>query len=387
MSATKEKAKETEKKPEAKQEPKQEEKSTTKGKSEFSIRHLTEDETKTLIDDDSLPEGYANVVPKDDARAVEEEKKSKEEPEKPEPAQAEKKPELPQPEDSFAKLERELVKPEGAENLNDFSPREKAYFYQMRRDRKSRQKAEEERDRALFRESKLKEEKKPEPEKDLLEGRDEDDIVTVKEVRELLGKKLKAEVTKPVDSESNEVSQKIQVRYLQMCEKEARLSHPDDFDAVMELADELLPNNENGLREISDRTRSGENPAEVMYQVIKKHQEFQVLYPAAELRAKAKRPPEAAKEMPGTTPSAPVLTPEDKAKEEKARQAEKALEENNNRPKTTAHVSSREGKAAEELTLQEITAMSDREFSKLPRRVRQKYLDSMGVGPEDIGRT
>lgn len=91
-----------------------------------------------------------------------------------------------------------MAKPEGNEDLSAFSQREKAYFFQMRRDRKNRQKAQEERDEALFREMKLKAEiesrKAETKEVDPLEGRDDDDLITVKELREFRAKREEKKV-------------------------------------------------------------------------------------------------------------------------------------------------------------------------------------------------
>lgn len=337
---------------------------------DFAIRHLTPEETKTLMEDDSLPEGLATTaVATEEPPEKEEVKEEKaEEKKEEEPLKTEIKPE----EDTFVKIERELAKDEGRENLKDFSPREKAYFYQMRRDRKLRQKAEEERDQALFRERKSKE-KPPEDPLKVLEGREDEDFLTVKDVKAMLKKEAKENKETPREDAG---LQNMQMNYLKMCEREALQKH-EDFEAVIDLADELIANDTKALTEVAERTKKGENPAIVMYEMIRSHKEFETLYPAAEIRVKARK--QAAEKTPGASSSAPVSTPEDKAKEEKAKQAEKALEDNANKSKTTAHVSSREGKPAEELSLEEINKMSDLEFAKLPRQVRNKYLKAYGA--------
>lgn len=372
--AAKEKVKEPEKK-EVKEAAKAPE------KEDFKVRHLTPEETKTLMDDKEVPEGYVKAS-SPTAIAVEEPPAEKKPDEKKGEKPAEKEPEgEPSKEDFFEKLERETAKPEGKEDLADFTPREKAYFYRMRRDRKLRQNAEEDRDKALFRETKLKEEtaKKPVEEEEPFKGKDPDDFLTVKEAREAILKQKEKPKTEEKIIDANDSSKALQVRYLQLCEKEARQTHTD-FDAVMELADDLVVDNQEALKDISDRTRIGENPAIVMYEVIKSHKDFENLYPAAELRAKAKKEAADKKVSSGAPSSVPATpTPEDKAKEEKAKQAEKTLEENTQKPKTTAHASSREGKPAEELNMEEIAAMSDGEFAKLPRGTRQRYLRMYGT--------
>lgn len=347
----------------------------------MTSRNLTEAEISEMHGDTTPPEGYANdtlVAPEE--LAVGEEAAPEAGEQKPAAKEAAK-PAGEQPPtsgDVFEKLEAQLQQPEGKEDLTAFSAREKAYFHQMRRDRKARQKAEEERDiaarRALKAENDLK--NPPPPPPDPLEGLADDDVISVKEARERLAKLPKPAEKQPEAPAAPAVSPQ-QARYLALCEKEARAAHAD-FDAVMELAEELVAGDQTALREIGEQVAKGENPAIVMYQTIRKHKDFEALLPAAEVRAKARAKASAAPATPAS-PSAPApATPEDKAKEDKAKQAEKALEENNNRTRTTAHVSAREGKPADELTEQEISAMPDLEFAKLPRHVRQRYLKKYG---------
>lgn len=361
----------------------------------ISVRPLTDEEIAVLEKDDEPPAGYSNTTLNNATAEGEppaEPPKEGEEPpaeQPPAPPAGEKTPEPPaapaapgQPpaEDSFAKLERELAKPEGKEDLSQFSPREKAYFHQMRRDRRARQKAEEERDQALFREGKLKkdlETRPPAPEADPFEGMADDEVISAKDARERLKKMPKPTAAEPPAAAPAAQNARA-IRYLQLCEKEARDKNTD-FDVVMELSDDLISNNPEALREISEATANGENPAQVMYDVIKRQKDFATLLPVAETRHAAKKAPEK-KDSPASPPSATAAppTPADKAKEDKAKQTEKALEDNANRTKTTAHVSAREGKPAEELTMEEIASMSDLEFAKLPRNVRNRYLKQYG---------
>lgn len=386
--ATKEKSKDKELK---NQEPAKE--PVTIKPEDYKVRHLTDEENKLLMDDNSAPEGYANIATEVEAEELtvdeSEPAKAEEKPaEKVEPPKEEKK-------DFFERLEIEMDKPEGKEDVSDFTPREKAYFYRMRRDRKLRQQAEEDRDKALFRETKLKEvsTKKQEQEDDdplkVLEGKEDDDFLTAGEVKKILEKGKKAKKDEEKQPDPDDASKTMQIRYLQMCEKEAvaeiKEKGDKDFYAVMELAEDLVTNDAQALKEIADRTKKGENPALVMYEVIKSNKDFEVLYPAAELRAKARAQKAEKKDTPVAPSSAPALTPEDKAKEEKAKQAEKALEENSKQTKTTAHASSREGKPASELTIDEISRMSDLEFARLPRQTRERYLRLYGGEPAKQG--
>lgn len=367
-----------------------------------SVRAMSESEIKEMTDleNNPPPEGYSNTPLEESAPA--EPKEGTEPPAAPEPPEEEgaepkdppaepatgkakpKEGEAPaEPEEPFLKLERELAKPEGKEDLSKFTPREKAYYHQMRRDRKARQEAEAARDVSARKILKL--ENPPPPPPDPLEGLGDDEVLSVKEIKERLAKVPKPAPAEPAQTQpSPAVSQA--KHYLVMCEKEARAAHPDDFDAVMELSD-LIDGDHAMLKDLSERTAKGENPAEVMYQSIKKHKEFDALLPAAQTRvqARAATPPPAtqpaAAAAPPAGPPQPAepTTPEDKAKQLRAQQAQEALESNGTRPLTTAHASVKEGKPAEELSLEEITTMSDLEFAKLPRHVRQKYLKQHGA--------
>jgi hypothetical protein len=348
-------------------------------KTEQATKELSkEDADKLMRENNTPPEGYAKgpaPAPEPETPAT---PPATPTPPAPAPAPAE-------PPDPFLKLERELAKAEGAEDLKDFSERERGYFYQMRRDRKQRQKAEEERDiaqrKALLAEQAKEEAPKVErktPE-DVLKGKEPGDFLTAQEARELLQSVQPAATTAPKTEPVQAPVDPVRFKYLQMCERETKAAHAD-FDAVMELADELVNRDPAHLQTIGDAFRRGENPAEVMYGVIKQHPEFAKLYPAAELRAKAKALATAPPPATESTPAAPSA--EDSAKKAKeAEAAQAALEANAAKPKTTGHLGSWEGKPAEELTIDEISAMPDREFAKLPKAVRVRYLRQFGSAP------
>lgn len=370
-----------------------------------SIRDMSKEEQRQMMEDMPPPEGYIKG-PEEEPGGAEEQpektdkpevKEAKKEEKKPEEKPAEKAPEKPEERDFFTRLETEMAKPEGKEDLKDFTQREKAYFYQMRRDRKSRQKAESDRDLAL---RALNKEKSKAPEKTVqeeaaedslkvLEGKDPQDFLTVEEVRSILKAQGK---TKPEAKEEpargGKAPSAAEVQYLKMCEKEAREKLKDDthdFDAVMDLTGELLEGDAEALTEISERVQSGENPAVVVHDIIKRHKDFETLYPVAETRVKArlaaKAKPEQKKVEEPAKPAAPEKTPEEKAKEEEAARAQEKLEKNSERPKTTAHASSREGRPVGELTLEQYENMSDLEFAKLPKATREKALRDFGSAP------
>ena len=116
------------------------------------MRALTEEEIAIMHGDTDLPEGYSNttLTPGEESTTVLPEKLivTATPPAPPEPVTTILPSPQPEP-DTLEKLERELQKPEGKADLSKFSPREKAYFHQMQRDRRAKQKAEAERDVAF----------------------------------------------------------------------------------------------------------------------------------------------------------------------------------------------------------------------------------------------
>lgn len=298
-------------------------------------------------------------------------------------AEEKKREESDDPQLDIERVERELSKPEGQESLEGFTKREKAYFHQMRRDRRARQKAEEERDQALFNLAKAKRE---EPEKTKegeaaedplaeLAKKDPTDYLTVSEVSALL-KKVLAAKTSAKKEEKKEMAgpDPARIKYLSMCDNEARSAHPEDYDAVIELSPEIISSNEKYLKEIAQAILDGENPAEKSYQLIKADPEFSKLFPAAEVKVKARK---AAKEK------KPEKTKEELEKERRVKEAQDALKKNQQKTKTTGNVSG-EGGAAEDsdkiegISIEEIFRMSNLEFARLPKKTRQAFLEKYG---------
>ncbi len=276
---------------------------------------------------------------------------------------------VPQPvaEDFFDKMERELSKPEGKEDLTEFTTREKAYYHSMRSDRKKRQKAEVERDEALFREMKLKKEKeKPEvvEDDDPFKDRAPDDLLTVEDIKKLLAKKEKkeepkVEKTEPIIDINNPTTKK----FLDLCDKEAKQTYPD-YEEVIELANEIISNNPKYQEDLANCFYRGENPAMKMYELIKSDAEFEKLIPVAQTRVNARKV---------KTDKPAVAVDKDK----KAQEVQEAIEKNKTKTKTSAHAVGSEDNSGE-LTLEEINKMPSREFAKLPKKQRDKILQLYG---------
>lgn len=346
-------------------------------------KELTKEEQTAILEDQGPVEGYekaADMSPEDfdkedetgkklaDEKAKELEKK---EPEKP-AAEAE---------DPFVKLEKELAKPEGQEDLKSFTDREKAYFHQMRRDRKSKQKTEAERDAALFREVKTKKEledlKKPKVEEvdpiAELKKKDQTDYMTVADVLKIVESVKTKPAVKEEPAKEPTGPDPRTLRILKMEEQEARNAHPEDFEAVMELTEEIINTSQAHLIEVAKALHAGENPVLKAYDLIKADPEFAKLFPVAQTRVLARKTakePEKKKE-----PEKPIeKTAEEKAKEEKALAAQKALEENKGKKLTTGNIETSSSGADDDAGLAEYAKLSDVEFAKLPKATRNKVL-------------
>ena len=296
---------------------------------------------------------------------------------------AEKKPATEDPKLDIERLETELAKPEGQENLEGLTKREAAYFWQMRRDRRARQKAEEDRDAVLFREMQRKneEEASKKPKEEAVEDplaelkkRDQDDFMTVSDVVATLEKALKATKAPAKKEAEAPTVNPVQLKYLELCDNEARINHPEDYDAVMELAPEIVNTNESYVKEVIKAIANKENPAERTYQLIKSDPEFSKLFPAVKIKVEARK---AAQKKPE------AKTPAEIQKEKEAQAAQEALEKNKDKTKTTGHAGG-EGGGAEDTgkidgySIEDIFNMSDMQFARLPKKTREKFLQKYG---------
>jgi hypothetical protein len=181
----------------------------------------------------------------------------------------------PKKEDFFDKMEKELAKPEGKEDIKEFSEREKAYFWQMRRDRRARQKAEEERDVLRFEQLKAKQAPKKEQveeEPDVLKGREDEDFITVKDLKTITEKINKKQP--PQIGEQPIPPDPIRMAYLKQCEELAKKEYSDYKDVEL-CADEIVANSTPYQMKIIDALVKGENPAVVMYNIIKGDPDFE----------------------------------------------------------------------------------------------------------------
>ena len=359
------------------------EKVVVKEEPKVEVKEEAKEETKLTPEQEkeimSEPiEGYDKKTVDNPDFFIEETKEKPKEPQEEEKAEekeeavapAEEKSEKPEPpkEELFDKLERELAKSEGKENLGEFSDREKAYFWQMRRDRRARQKAEEERDILRFEKVKRSqiqvEPPKEEAEPDILKGRDEEDFITVKDLKALADKINKKETPKgepqPVQIDP------IRANWIKRCDENARDKF-EDYDEVLSIAPEIIGNSPAYLMRLEDAVKNGDNPAVTAYHLIKGDPDFE-----STLEKKVGK-----KELPPKEEKEEEPNPEQVKKVEVAKRAQEKMEINSHKPKTSGHAGGSEISA--ELSLEQAMKMSDKEFRNLPKNKRESLLKAYGA--------
>jgi len=342
-------------------------------------KELTREETDFFLKEapDEPVEGYTKGLEEFGKEADSEEEKSEEagsKEEKSEEKEITKDKTEEEKEDFFVKLEAALDEKDVKDaDLSSFNKRERAYFHRMKREIKARQQAEVEKDQALFREQKLKAQIEHPPAPDMLEElkkRDPNDLLTNEEVVKMMEQRKEAEPKQP---EAPKVDNRW-MKYLQLSDKEARDTYPDDYDTVMSLTADIVDGNRDYLVQIAASIEAGENPAIKTYELIKADKEFEELLPIAETKILARK----SKETPAKKEEPKVISPEEKEKEIKAKKAEDALESNKSKTKTTGNIASGGDKSEDDMSLEEYLNMSDSEFAKRPKKERDAILKKFG---------
>jgi hypothetical protein len=272
--------------------------------------------------------------------------------------------ETPKAEDWGEKSENELKKPEGEEDLTNFSPREKGLFYELRQQRRRAQRAETEARAAefhLFQERKAKAASAKEPTDDdfnkLFEGKEEDDLLTVGEAKKVLemARRQPAQLDKATRQEL------VSLKFERNLEKTA-VKYPD-APKVVGLLDTLLDNDEPysklAQEEVIATYQRGGNFVQVIYNFIKGHPKFPEYEAKLTGSDGAKADSSAAKD------------PDAEEKKERARK----LAENQSKEKSTGGAGGGDSPKAGEYTEQELRDMTPAQWAKLPAKTRKKLLE------------
>ena len=269
------------------------------------------------------------------------------------------------------KVADELDKPEEKQDLSKFNKNETALYWDLKRERRSRQKAEAERDLLRFEKAKDQkpEEKAKEDKDDLFEGKEDDEFLSVAEAKKLVEKLQASSKQQPGDQIQQDP---IQRHYIKICDERAREIY-DDYEEVLECGKELLDNTPVYQMEIAKSVYAGKNPAIVAYHLIKGDPDFPKVLPIAQARIAA------AGKKPSKKEPAKKEDKVDPAKAKKAKETEDKIEKNTNKVKTSGHFSGGGESATGEFTEDQVLNMSDAEFAALPKKTRDSFLTKFGV--------
>jgi hypothetical protein len=284
------------------------------------------------------------------------------------------------------KLNRELEKPDANVDVKDFTPKEKGYFWEMRRERKARQKAEEELSMLKFNKikddtaKKLAEDKKVE-DVDPFADRDENEPITIADAKKMMADRKKPQVTPETPQLFGvDIGSPAMQSYFKMCDKEARDEYGSDYDEVMECASDILIKNPTYQRQVGEGIMKGENTAKTIYNLMKGDPEFTKTLPIARARLRAR----------GVKTSEDTASADTKGNEQppapkKALDAQKKLEESKDKPKTSAHAGGEEADNSKSytdgkksFTTDELLALSDFQFARVPKKIREQFMSDMG---------
>ncbi len=281
--------------------------------------------------------------------------------------------------DHMARLQAELAKPDGQENLKGWTTAETAYFWEMKRERKRAQEAQAEAD-VLKREKlqrqqadkKAKDEAAAKEVTDVLKDKDPEDTVKVKDIQKILeGQKKTAKDTDAAPARPHIPKALIESK-LRSDDKIAREEIGEDYDVTVECADEIISNNPAYLEQMQNALLKGENTARLAYTLIKSDPEYAKVLPIAQARLTAAGL--------GKKTSEGKKTPGEKEPDTEALAAQQALEDNGKKSKTSAHTTSEEATPAKTYgghTADQLMNMSDREFSRVEKKYRDAFLKDM----------
>lgn len=290
----------------------------------------------------------------------------------------------------------DLTPEEEHKKLISYNDNERALYWSMKKDRRKRQEAETARDYALvqlkakdqliqeLKSGKIKSEPEPE-EKDPLDELDDDAMLTKKDYLALQKSRDEKERKKKeaVETEQREKQQAVSLR-LQEYEIKGKQEY-SDFDKVVALANNLISNNEKIFLVTQNENESdeeyesrslimGKKKAKVAKMIrdciiaFDKGDDFFGYTPADMIYEIGTMHPDYGKNK------------EDESKFKKIKMDDAKTEkviENANRRMSSAAVGGGSGKriiSADDLTLQQIAELSETEFAKLPKQVREDVL-------------
>jgi hypothetical protein len=255
-----------------------------------------------------------------------------------------------------AQIEQDAEKDLDQVDISKYSPNERAIFFELKQERRKRQAAQRDADTLRF--QKLQDEKKREleaksqPVVDPFEGMEEDDLLTVGQIKKVLSPKQQA----PKPEVNPQVNQILAENWV----LKGKAVYTD-LPEVMMHAQAILGDDRDAEEEVKEVIKKGGNPAIAVYNLIKASPKW------ADLEKKLNPPKE----------EAPVK--KEKKLDEDARINKDRAERIETNKKKTVTTGGSGGPASRpsEYSLNELLAMPDHDFAKLPAAQRRRILEQL----------
>lgn len=262
-------------------------------------------------------------------------------------------------------IDAELEKPEGEENLAQFTDTEIGLYWDLKKARKKNQRVEQENRELRFEKTqerlkKAKEKPAEEAEEDPLKDRSDDDVVTVGEIRKLFAKKQESTGT---ESEGVVLRTREEIR-VESTEAENKLLKQGvkDFSDVIGFAEAALKGDKDAQRILAETAIDGGNVAEKTYWLIRGSKAWP--------KIKKQIEDEAAR----ATGTKKEPDPNNVARG-------KRIEKNAAKTRTTGAGATGGGTTAGEYTIKEILDMRPEQFGKLSKEKQEAILQKFGSDP------
>lgn len=276
------------------------------------------------------------------------------------------------PEERRAEIELDLEKPDHLVNLAGYTKVERGLYFDLKKARRKNQRIEAENRTLKFSDLKeaLKEvlpAAKPEKEEgddDPLAGRDDDDIVTVAEMRKIMAAKNKPAAAAKKEGEEAAAPvpllSKDSIR-IQTIEARSNLKAQgvEDYDDVINFAEWALAGDTEAQEDLREVAKAGGNVLERTYYLITGSKKW----PLIEKKLAEEKGPAAKTDAPD---------PDHVARAEK-------IVKNGEKIRTTGSTGG--GGTTGEYTVEQIMAMSPREFGALPQKTQDAILLKYGSDP------
>jgi hypothetical protein len=253
----------------------------------------------------------------------------------------------------MAKLDAELSKAPGQEDLSGFTKRERGYFYELRSQRRRSQEAENKARTLEFELAKAKKDLEASKKKD--DEKDDEDVATQGDLKKVSEEQKRSTVRMLYEQRS-------EIDFL-------RHQSLPFFAEVMALADKeterwLTAEDKKDVQEAMNKIMQGGSPHKVVYDKIVNHPNWPTVKAKLDAaKAGASKPPQKSE------------AEEKKIKEEEAKAAAAALEKNAKKAATTGQGGSEGGDdSLLEFDMDKLYNMSPQEFGKLPKATQEAIL-------------